>query len=337
MLNFEFEHKITKEFLLEKYSEETYFEHYLGVPVTKRLIRSPIRQDNHPTCSFYRNKQGDLIFKDFGANTHLSFIGVVMEMFNLNYYEALKKIASDFGLIHSDLTQVAKVPIKISPRKFVDEGPTIIQIEKKDFSIEELNWWKQFGITKELLKKYNVYSCKHVFLNGTLKVKSTPNNFIFGYYFGKQDGRELWKIYMPMRENYRFMNNLDSKRLQGFKQLPESGPVLVITKSMKDCLVMSSLGIPAIAPNSEHLFVEPKVLNALKNRFKRIIVFYDNDKTGLHRTWEIRKEHPELTYIWLPKKYNTKDISDFYKEYGLKKTVGLIKDYILWLKNYKNG
>ena len=96
MLNFEFERKITKEFLLEKYSEETYFEYYLGIPVSKRLVCSPIRQDRHPTCSFYRNKNGELIFKDFGANTNYSFINVVMEMFRLGYYQALNKIATDF-------------------------------------------------------------------------------------------------------------------------------------------------------------------------------------------------------------------------------------------------
>ena len=40
--------KITKELLLSKNSQETYFEHYLGVPVKKGLFRSPpiIRIDN---------------------------------------------------------------------------------------------------------------------------------------------------------------------------------------------------------------------------------------------------------------------------------------------------
>ena len=52
--------KITKEFLLSKNSQETYFEHYLGVPVKKGLFCSPaiIRNDSKPTCSFYKNKRG---------------------------------------------------------------------------------------------------------------------------------------------------------------------------------------------------------------------------------------------------------------------------------------
>ena len=48
---------------------------------------------------------------------------------------------------------------------------------------------------------------------------------------------------------------------------------------------------------------------------------------------KIRKEHPELTFTYIPKKYNSKDISDFYKDKGRKETLKLIKQFILWLKN----
>lgn len=57
--------KITQELLLSKNSEETYMEHYLGIPVKKGLFRSPLRKDDNPTCAFYRDKVGRLIFKDF--------------------------------------------------------------------------------------------------------------------------------------------------------------------------------------------------------------------------------------------------------------------------------
>lgn len=56
---------ITKELILNKVSEETLMEHYLGIHVRKGLVKSPLRRDSKPTCSFYRNKvSGRLIFKD---------------------------------------------------------------------------------------------------------------------------------------------------------------------------------------------------------------------------------------------------------------------------------
>ena len=43
--------------------------------------------------------------------------------------------------------------------------------------------------------------------------------------------------------------------LQGAHQLPAEGELLVVTKSMKDVMCLYSLGITAIAPNSENLFL----------------------------------------------------------------------------------
>ena len=89
---------VTKELILNSVSEETLMEHYLGVPVKKGLLKSPLRQDNKPTCAFYRNKKGDLIFKDFRGDFSGNFISVVMYKFqcsygkSLNFYEQLSII-----------------------------------------------------------------------------------------------------------------------------------------------------------------------------------------------------------------------------------------------------
>ena len=90
------EQKITKELLLSKNSEETYMEHYLGIPVKKGLFKSPLRKDSKPTASFFRNKKGDLIFHDFRGDFYGNFISVVIELFQCSYYKALKIIANDF-------------------------------------------------------------------------------------------------------------------------------------------------------------------------------------------------------------------------------------------------
>ena len=105
---------------------------------------------------------------------------------------------------------------------------------------------------------------------------------------------------------------------------------------MKDCLCLYSCGISACAPNSENLFISDKVLDDLKQRFKYIVVLYDNDRPGQYNMAKIRKAHPELIYTFIPKKYGSKDISDFYKDYGRKETINLIKNFVLWIRNRKN-
>lgn len=330
-LSFTLDSEITKDFLLSKHSEETYMEFYLGIPVKKGLFKSPLRPDATPTCSYYRNKSGELIFKDFRGDFYGNFINVVMKIHNCSYHQALKIIAIDFGLISGH--KITRKVIKESP-KFDDCGPSLIRVEIQDFNKQELDWWNDYGVTSKILKKFNVFSCKSVFLNGSLFALSAQHSPIYGYYGGKQDGLELWRIYFPKRKSYRFITNWDSKKIQGFKQLPKSGKVLVITKSMKDCMCLYSMGIPAIAPNSEHLFIPDSVLESLKQRFTHIIVLYDNDLAGINNMNKFKKLHPELNYIWIPRKYKAKDISDFYKNYGRDTTIKLIKKYLTWLSKH---
>lgn len=334
ILDFTFEPKITKSYLLSKYSEETYMEYYLGIKVAKGLFCSPLRKDNTPTCSFYKNKSGELIFKDFNGSFYGNFINVVMEKFHVNYHQALKIIAEDFGLSNKHVDREIQ-PIKPSTTVFKDEGPADIRIEVKDFTIAELQWWISYGITPDILKKYNVYSCQNIFLNGDLFKTEYKDNFMFGYYGGKKDKLELWRIYFPKQSTYRFLTNWPARKIQGYKQLPKTGKLCVITKSMKDVMCLYSLGINAIAPNSENLFISDSVLEDLKKRFKYIVVFYDNDLPGLQNMQKIKNKHKELNYFYIPRHYKAKDISDFHKEYGRDKTLKFIKESILKFKKYE--
>lgn len=331
-MNFTFPTKISKELILSRFSEEQLMEYYLHLPVKRGLFRSPLRRDKQPTCSFYRNNSGTLIFKDFATGQHLNVFGVVQEIFKCDYHEALRIIANDMGIVRDKELRRNPGKINESPTKITDKEMSKIQVEVQDFTDLELKWWGKYGITLDILKKFNVYSCKHVFLNGNLLAKSQQHCPIFGYYGKKYQGLELWRCYFPKRTSFRFITNWPSKKIQGYDQLPKEGKLLVITKSMKDCMTLYSCGISAIAPNSENLFVSDNMLSELKSRFKYIVVFYDNDRPGLHNMARIRREHPELVYISIPKQYGNKDISDFYKDHGRKETLNLIKKFVLWLK-----
>lgn len=336
-MDFSFQPKITKELILSRFSEEQLMEYYLHLPVKKGLFRSPLRRDKQPTCSFYRNKSGTLIFKDFATGQHLNIFDVVQSIFRCDYFESLRIIANDFGIIRDNALHKNPGKINLNPIKIKDKEISKIQIEVQEFTDSELKWWGRYGISKDILKRFNVYSCKHVFLNDQLFAKSQQHCPIFGYYGKKYQGLELWRCYFPKRTSFRFITNWPSKKIQGYDQLPKKGKLLVITKSMKDSMCLYSCGITACAPNSENLFIPDKVLEDLKNRFENIVVLYDNDRPGLYNMAKIRKEHPELTYIFIPKKYGSKDISDFYKNHGRKKTLNLIKTFILWLKEHRQN
>ena len=326
------EPKITKEFLLSKNSEETYMSTYLRVPIKRGLFCSPLRKDHKPTCSFCHSKKGELMYHDFGTGFHENFIGVVMEIHKCSYQEALNIIAEDFGYISKAEDRPA-VKIKVSNVKLDEKTETLIQIKPKAFSEQELKWWKGFGVTEKTLKKYKVFSCDSIFLNGDYFSSSNPRVPIYGYYCGKKNGQELWRIYFPSKRSFRFLSNVGKNYIQGAKQLPKTGDVLLITKSQKDVMLAYELGIPAIAPCSEVLFLSNKQIQHLKKRFKTIVVCYDTDITGIHNLKQIKVKYPDLHTFFIPRKYGVKDISDFFKKYGEEETRRLAGELLKYYRS----
>lgn len=339
-IDFTIKPKVTKDLILSRFSEEQIMEYYLHVPVKKGLFRSPIRKDNRPTCSFFRNSRGELIFKDFGTGQYLNCFEVVKTIYNCDYFTALNIIANDFNIIYSSILQKNPGKINSNPIKLEAKETAKIQVEIQDFTDLELKWWEKYGITPEILKKYNVYSCKHVFLNGQLVAKSQQHCPIFGYYGDKvkENGEsiELWRCYFPQRKSYRWISNYPKNKIQGFDNLPKTGKLLIITKSLKDVMCLSKFKIPACAPNSEVLFIKDNVLKELKERFENIVVWYDTDIAGISNMRKIKKKYPELFYYFIPRKYKEKDFTDFYKKYGINESKKLLIDLINNIKWHKN-
>lgn len=322
---------ITKDFIFSKgVNQESIMQHYTGHDVnSKKLFTSVLRSDKHVTCSYYKSKSGILYMHDFATNEHINCFEVVMRLYNCNYYQALEIIAKDFRLIEGS----SKPQPKIIKDVLKETCSAKIQVQIKDFTDKELEWWKSFGISKSLLKKYHVFSIQYVFLNGELKFTSSEQCPIYGYYFGKDKNKEeKWKIYFPTKSSYRFIGNLTQKILQGYKQLNKTSDVLIINKSMKDTMACRALGFDSVSPNSETTFPNEKQIDEFKKRFKHIIVMFDNDKPGLHNLWLIRKKYPELNYFYIPKSLEAKDLTDLIKLVGIEKVQELVNQFMF---NYK--
>lgn len=72
----------------------------------------------------------------------------------------MRIIAKDFGFIKGE-SPISKPVVKQA--EFKGDKQTFIQIEAQEFSEEELKWWNQYGITKPILNKYRIFSCRTVF------------------------------------------------------------------------------------------------------------------------------------------------------------------------------
>jgi hypothetical protein len=325
--------KITKEWVLDKISEDHIFSYYFGDHIQSgKLYRSKLRSDKNPTCSFYKNRNKQLKYHDFATGDNFDCFQYVMKLYGQTFHQALIQIVNDFNL--DPLNQSSKSqPVQKYTVQVEERRETLIQIKPKAFSEQELKWWKGFGVTERTLKKYKVFSCDSIFLNGDYFSSSSPRVPIYGYYCGKKNGQELWRIYFPSKRSFRFLSNVGKSYIQGAKQLPKTGDILLVTKSQKDVMLAYELGIPAIAPCSEVLFLSNKQIQHLKKRFKTIVVCYDTDITGIHNLKQIKVKHPDLHTFFIPRKYGVKDISDFFKKYGEEETRRLAGELLQYYRS----
>ena len=326
MFQLEVSNKLTKEFLYESIGQERLMEFYTGLPVKKGLFISPpeIRIDHKPTCAFYKNKKGNLIFKDFAGITG-DVVTVVMTIFDCSYYQALRIIANDFNLVSYSKMDKNSPKLEYTGSIMEETSSAKIQVESQDFSEKELQWWKNFGITLEILKLFRVYSIKSIFLNDKYFMSSSNSTPIYGYYGGKDSNKnELWRLYMPTKIKYRFLSNWNSSLIQGIKQLPKSGENLIITKSLKDVMNLYGLGFNAIAPISETTILSSNKFNKLSSSFNKIILICDNDLPGVKSAKKYKKEF-NIRCVFIKRKY-AKDMSDLYKKLNYTQKLEMIEE-----------
>ena len=85
---------------------------------------------------------------------------------------------------------------------------------------------------------------------------------------------------------------------------------LLITSSLKDVMTLYSMGIPAIAFQSETTIPDEHIILKLKTHFDCIILFYDTDSAGQYMADKICSKY-ELLNVILDAQWNSKDVSDF--------------------------
>lgn len=328
------ENVLSKKFILERLSQEQIFERYLGIgqlTLTDKYC-NPLRNDRNPTCSF-KWIDGKLRFADWsgwmGDKTKDCF-DIVQIKFNCDFNTACRIIARDFGLLNG--IEVYDLPAIVHETVNIKYRGASIRTKRQDFTKIDKEYLASYGLTREICRKFYVFSVNCVWINNRVYYLQDRDSMYsdpaLAWYLGRDvDGEQQWKIYFYKRRDNRFRCNTTA--LNGLRQLPESGPVLVITKSMKDVMVLSRFSVPAIAPQSESYLFSPDEIEPLLERFDRVFSFYDFDPTGIKYAQTLKYQYGITPLFLTNGKYNTanmgaKDISDYVERFGIDATERLI-------------
>lgn len=224
------------------------------------------------------------------------------------------------------------------------KAPDLVKVvQEYDFTFNAIDgsYFKDYGISLETLQYFKVRHVKTVYANEDVVYRNTKGNPIFLYTF--LSGRV--KIYRPLADKKsKWRGNAQVEDINGESQIAyKSSKLCFITSSMKDVMMLYELGYNAIAFNGEGYgtgdeanpmsvltreFVKTSV-QALKQRFEHVVLFYDHDSRGIENAIKISKMC-DIRYITTCS--NFKDPSDYSKKYGKRKLHTLIKKRLskLW-------
>ena len=317
---------ITKQAILNITTEEEIFRHYLGFDFKLgRMYNSPLRKDQNPSFNIYYAPNGEMRFKDFNGEQGTCF-DLVMIMNGLRFNECLKAINYDMnlGLENSYNTkEIKRIKYTNFREKILEEKKEcLIQFKPQHFTDKDLEYWKEFNIDYNILKRYNVYSSKYIFVNKKLVLTYYDTNPIYCYSLPNNKV----KVYRPFADKgkYKWLSNATNNEIQGLYQLEYDSNTIVITKSMKDVMCLRSFGIDSIAPQAETNYLSRELADSVTSKYNKVIILYDNDEAGINGASELQKILPNSKISFIPISSKCKDVSEYVSMYGKEKTEELL-------------
>lgn len=318
--------------VLSRLREDEIYARYLGYQFKlKQTYFSPFRAENNPSFNIY--PKGDrLYFKDFAEDSG----DVIQFVCKIHGKErdidfALSVINEDFnlGLLGGRLPVLNRTVKEIRPKEELvlskeDTRDTNFNSCIRQWSEFDLQYWKRGEVTQSTLDLLNIYPVSTVWISKESRWKKIweeyDNNPIYQYYFPKTN---RFKFYRPFEKDpkRKWISNSKYTDIQGLDIIDPTGQILIITKSLKDVAVLLemkfkySYPINIIAPNSENIEFPAKIMADLKQRYKYILCFFDNDAPGVKGSIKLTTKY-DISYFNIPLGYDVKDSFEFVDRYG---------------------
>lgn len=293
--------------ILDKVNDLDIYTYCLGQFKVGKLMNSPLRSgDKNPSFGIFHSKTGGLLWKDLGTGECGNSLKFLKEYKSITTREELER-------------ELLRIVRRINPNTIVrtntydkPKEDTDIGIVRQPFTNVDKQYWKQFGIHIDTLKKFNVFSIKYFLCNSIVRSIYKENSPMYAYKV-----YDKFKIYRPLASKFtKWRTNLTNRHVQGLSELPkEGGDLLIITKSLKDVMCCYEMGFNAIAAASETVFIPEDILRSLRSKWKRIVILYDRDQTGMLKARQYSKQY-KIDAFFINKKFKAKDLSDAVRDNG---------------------
>jgi DNA primase len=315
---------------------------FLGIAeFPTKNISSPFSTDKKPSFKVYPNgtfkcyctgKQGDV----------WQFVAYLLNLDNKkDFKEVLKTIAIVMNIqLQDDYNSISHIQPSMKATSSLPLDPNIwnckttncntsheqirkktppkkLNVEKRGFTLLDLQYWQNFGVEESLLKKYNCNSISSYYWTGTNPIFTKKEALAFVW-----ELEDNHKLYIPNQPNMKIEKKIlppFSKGIFGLEQLGiQKKENIIICEGEKDVLVASSRGFDAVTFGSSSINVKKEQIELLQNNCNNIFVCFDSDIAGINGMNNFLKFHQHIIAINLPVNNNIKgyDITDYFQEYS---------------------
>ena len=333
---------VSLEDIMNRVTEIDILSFYFNIKEIPCVIHSPFREDNRPSFGLYLSNSGRIYYKDYATNENGGIFDLLGNLWKCNYKEVLERINKDILKIDKGNIKINNTTNSIVVRNNKEHSSNSdLQCKVREWRNYDIEYWSQYGISLKWLKYAEVYPISHkIIIKNQHRYIFKADKLAYAY-VERKEGKVSLKIYSPYNKKYKWCSNADGSVWSLWTKIPKYGDNLIISSSVKDCLnIMCNLRIPSICLQGEGFLPKPHIMNQLKERYKNIIIFFDNDfenpnNPGHTDALKICEEY-NLKMVEIPSEFKSKDPSDLYKNYGKEKYLEIMKSILkdkLWKKN----
>ena len=304
---------LTREAILGVIDDYSILCFYIGEELEVRTkYSSPLRHgDSDPSFSIYYSKTNEdtLMYKDSALNKSGNVFMFLGEFLNMRPREVLLQINSDFGLGFEgdDVGDfkphlIKKPPIKKAPTKI------LISSHDKNTSIFDA-YWRAHGISQETLDRFFCVDVRVVHYESDYRQSIVTRELTIAY-----EILGHYKIYSPFAERkFKFRNNYPDYVVEGVMQLEFKSSFGMITKATKECMFFyEHFRWEAIAGKSETTPITEHVIELMRTRFSKVLIWLDKDDAGCTSQRAYIEKYPWLIPVEFDDSIEQKDPTDYY-------------------------
>lgn len=320
--------ELTKEGIFKAVRDEVLWRHYLGFDFEiGKTYKSPLRTDPSPSFSiFYASRLQKIMARDHGGTFRGDIIDYICASERIDFYSALVKINSDFKLgfipkstkimpFREQVVRPGSVPRISIPKKVLS---VVYESTHRPPLQSDIDYWMSYGISRDILTLYSVGFVSVLYCNGMCCYTYQVGDPCYEYPF-PSGNRKYYRPFAIKADKFRgnITNNSD---VQGYWQCrvkeDYEGKMLVLTKSMKDVMLLRQYDIDSMAIHGETQKFNTEFIRHLGRHYPRIVSLYDRDKSGVCGARYLWKEYGISPYF--TPKGSAKDLTDLYKKDKMK-------------------